>query len=83
MKVKSVGIVGTGVIGSSWAAFYASKGFKVKMSGIDLSLCQKGLHIARDFLEALRVQGLLPENACKKAISVRPSKVCNSFRNLL
>jgi len=69
MKIKSVGIVGTGVIGSSWAAFYASKGFMVKMHDIDPSLCQKGFRMAKDYLEVLRVRGLLPENACKKAIA--------------
>ena len=31
MQVESIAIVGTGIIGSSWAAFYASKGFQVKM----------------------------------------------------
>ena len=69
MKVQSVGVVGTGVIGSSWAAFYASKGFMVKMYDIDPALCQKGLGMANDYLEVLRMRGLLPENACKKAIS--------------
>jgi len=29
MEVKSIGIVGTGVIGASWAAFYLSRGFDV------------------------------------------------------
>jgi len=69
MKIKSVGIVGTGVIGSSWAAFYASKGFMVKMYDIDPSLCQKGLRMAKDSLEVLRVRGLLPDKDYKKAIA--------------
>jgi len=69
MKIKSVGIVGTGVIGSSWAAFYASKGFMVKMYDIDPSLCQKGLLMAKDSLEVLRVRGLLPDKDYKKAIA--------------
>ena len=69
MKIKSVGIVGTGVIGSSWAAFYASKGFMVKMYDVDPSLCQKGLRMAKDYLEVLRVRGLLPDKDCKKAIA--------------
>src|SRR6267378_3205661 len=30
MDVKSIGIVGTGVIGASWAAFYLSRGFDVR-----------------------------------------------------
>ena len=69
MKIKSVGIVGTGVIGSSWAAFYASKGFMVKMYDVDPSLCQKGLRMAKDYLEVLRAHGLLPDKDCKKAIA--------------
>jgi len=69
MKIKSVGIVGTGVIGSSWAAFYASKGFMVKMYDVDPSLCQKGLRMAKDYLEVLRVRGLLPDKDYKKAIA--------------
>jgi len=31
MQVESIAIVGTGIIGSSWAAFYGSKGYQVKM----------------------------------------------------
>jgi len=69
MKIQSVGIVGTGVIGSSWAAFYASKGFKVKMYDVDPSLCQKGLRRASGHVELLRTQGLISEKACKNAIS--------------
>jgi len=69
MKVESVGIVGTGVIGSSWAAFYASKGFRAKMYDIDQSLCQKGLRRAIDYLNALWKGGLLSEEASRKAIS--------------
>ncbi|MBW2004441.1 MAG: 3-hydroxyacyl-CoA dehydrogenase family protein [Deltaproteobacteria bacterium] len=69
MKIQSIAIVGTGVIGSSWAAFYASKGFKVKMYDIDPSLCQKGLRMAKDYLEVLRVRGLLPDKDYKKAIA--------------
>jgi carnitine 3-dehydrogenase len=32
MTVKSVGIVGTGVIGASWAAFFLARGFDVRAS---------------------------------------------------
>ena len=28
--VKSIGIVGTGTIGASWAAYFLAQGFKVK-----------------------------------------------------
>ena len=29
-EIKNVAILGTGLIGASWAAFYAEKGFSVK-----------------------------------------------------
>jgi carnitine 3-dehydrogenase len=69
LKIKSVGVVGTGVIGSSWATFYASKGFRVKMFDVDSSLCEKGHRRAVDNLEDLLKQGLLSDEAFKKAIS--------------
>ncbi len=34
MKVESIAIVGTGVVGSSWAAFYAAKGMHVEYESI-------------------------------------------------
>ena len=69
MDVQSIGVIGTGVIGSSWAAFYASRGFKVKMYDVDPSFCQKGHRRAMDHIGALRLGGLLSEKAAKKAIS--------------
>jgi carnitine 3-dehydrogenase len=69
LKIKSVGVLGTGVIGSSWATFYASKGFRVKMFDVDSSLCEKGHRRAVDNLEDLLKQGLLSDEAFKKAIS--------------
>ncbi|UCF85208.1 MAG: hypothetical protein JSV50_06115 [Desulfobacteraceae bacterium] len=69
MKVQSVGIIGAGVIGSSWGAFYATKGFNVKMYDVDPSLCQKGLRRAMGYAEFLRTWKLISENAAKKAMS--------------
>ena len=69
LKIKSVGVVGTGVIGSSWASFYASKGFRVKMYDVDPSLCEKGHRRATDNLEDLLKQGLLSDKAFRKAVS--------------
>lgn len=70
IRVQSIGIIGTGVIGSSWAAFYASKGFKVKMYDIDPSLCRKGHRRSMDHIGTLRSTGLLSEKAAEKAISI-------------
>ena len=69
MEVRSVGVIGAGVIGSSWAAFYATKGFKVKMYDVDPSLCQKGLRRATDYVEFLQTQDSISENAANQAIS--------------
>ena len=59
MKVESIAIVGTGVIGASWAAFYAAKGFEVKMHDADAVQCRKGHRQAVDIVEQLQAQGIL------------------------
>ena len=69
MKIRTVGIIGTGVIGSSWAAFYASKGFEVKLYDLDPSLSRKGLQRAESFLAGLARYGLLESDEHKKAAS--------------
>ena len=69
MKVESIAIIGTGVIGSSWAAFYASKGFQVKMWDVDADLCQKGHQQAVDTIELLQAQGILSGDRVAESIS--------------
>ena len=69
MKVESIAIIGTGVIGSSWAAFYASKGFQVKMWDVDADLCQKGHQQAVDTIELLQAQGILSDDRVAESIS--------------
>lgn len=59
MKVESIAIVGTGVIGSSWAAFYAAKGIQVKMWDVDSGLCQKGYQRAVSIIRQLQNEGIL------------------------
>jgi len=69
MKVESIAIIGTGVIGSSWAAFYASKGFQVKMWDVDAKLCQKGYQQAVDIIRLLQAQGILSGDQGEASIS--------------
>ena len=69
MNVESIAIIGTGVIGSSWAAFYASKGFQVKMWDVDAELCQKGYQQAVDIIRLLQVQGILSGDKGEASIS--------------
>ena len=54
MQVESIAIVGTGVIGSSWAAFYASQGMKVKLFDINPENLNKGLTKTIQYLNDLQ-----------------------------
>jgi len=69
MQIESIAIVGTGIIGSSWAAFYAAKGFQVKMWDVDAALCQKGHQQAVDFIRLLQAQGILSKDEVEASIS--------------
>jgi len=69
MQVDSIAIIGTGVIGSSWAAFYAAKGFQVKMWDVDAAVCQKGHQQAVEIIRLLQAQGILSVDETDKSIS--------------
>jgi 3-hydroxyacyl-CoA dehydrogenase len=62
MGFESIAIIGTGVIGSSWAAFFAAKGFQVRMWDVDAIRCQKGHQQAVDTIELLQARGILSED---------------------
>jgi 3-hydroxyacyl-CoA dehydrogenase len=66
---KSVGIIGTGVIGSSWAAFYSSIGLEVKMYDLDKRSCRKGVERAVSFIEGMKRGSLITEQEEKEAVS--------------
>ena len=69
MKVESIAIVGTGVIGSSWAAFYAAKGFKVQMWDVDAQMCQKGRVGAVEVIRQLLNEGILSSDDIDHSIA--------------
>jgi carnitine 3-dehydrogenase len=69
MKIETIAIVGTGVIGSSWAAFYAAKGHQVKMYDVDAEICRQGYQQAVDIIEVLREQGILAADLVEEAKS--------------
>ena len=69
MKVESIAIVGTGVIGASWAAFYAAKGFEVKMHDADAVQCRKGHQQALDIIKLLQAQEILNEGGAEDALA--------------
>jgi carnitine 3-dehydrogenase len=63
MNIRKVGIVGTGTIGASWAAFFAGKGLHVKMYDSDPDVCARALKKAADMIGFLTQSGLLaPED---------------------
>ena len=51
-----IGIVGTGLIGAGWAAFYASKGFAVSLFDADASARQAGRERTFTYLAFLKEQ---------------------------
>ena len=59
MRVEKVGIVGAGLIGAGWAAFYASKGLAVRMYDVDSSACRAGHDRALGFLQFLKDHRML------------------------
>jgi len=69
MKIESIAIIGTGVIGSSWAAFYAAKGIGVKMFDVDADLCLKGQRHAVDTIRQLETQGIIAADNVEAAVS--------------
>ncbi len=66
LKVKNVGVVGTGLIGASWAAYYASKDFKVKMFDKISAAQESGLQRAMSYLDGLAQYGLIEKSLAKK-----------------
>lgn len=69
MSIHSIGVVGAGVIGSSWAAFYASKGLHVNLYDIEAHLCREGCRRAREYIGFLERGGLIRKGMASQAIS--------------
>jgi len=64
-----IGIVGTGLIGAGWAAFYASKGFAVSLYDVDAAARQTGHERTRAYLASLRDCGLADAESHDRAIA--------------
>ncbi|MFC1591573.1 3-hydroxyacyl-CoA dehydrogenase NAD-binding domain-containing protein [Thermodesulfobacteriota bacterium] len=67
-RIKNIAILGTGIIGASWAAFYAGKGFSVKLYDADKSKCDAGYKKAVEFLNFLSEHSAISGETCEKAI---------------
>lgn len=66
-QIETIAIVGTGVIGASWAAFYAGHGFSVRMHDISPADCEQGLARARAFVDDLGRAALIDRQAAMSA----------------
>ena len=69
MQVESIAIIGAGVIGSSWAAFYGTKGLQVKMWDVDAEQCQKGYQHSIDYIRLLQEQEILSGDDVEQSIA--------------
>ncbi len=58
-RIRTVGILGAGTIGSSWATFFASQGMKVRVHDVDPTVAEKGIVKACTNLDALVEYGLV------------------------
>ena len=58
-KIERIGVIGVGLIGSGWAAFYAAKGLIVKLYDADRSACREGCKRAMEYLRFLRDQSVI------------------------
>ena len=67
-RIKNIAILGTGLIGASWAAFYAGKGFSVKLYDADKSKCDAGYEKAVEFLNFLSQHHAISSQTAEKAI---------------
>ncbi len=66
---KSVGIIGTGVIGSSWAAFYSITGMEVKLYDLFDRSRRNVLKRALNFIDGTNAGGLITDEEQKRAVS--------------
>jgi carnitine 3-dehydrogenase len=68
-QTGKIGIVGTGLIGAGWAAFYASRGLAVRLYDTDGSARQAGRERTLAYLASLRDHGLLVPDAHDRAVA--------------
>lgn len=67
-RIRNVAIVGTGLVGASWAAFYAGKGYKVTMFDADRGQVDSAYDRAVEYLKFLAEHGVISAEAEEKAI---------------
>jgi carnitine 3-dehydrogenase len=66
-KIQTVGVLGTGVIGSGWASLFAKEGMNVLLHDNRPELMNKGRQRASLNLDFLSEQGLINAQVCSEA----------------
>lgn len=67
--MKQIAIIGCGLIGSSWATFFASKGLRTRLYDVNPATCQRGTKQAIENLRQLAELNELPRENLEEAIS--------------
>ena len=66
-EIRQIGLVGTGLVGAAWAAFYAGKGLRVRLYDSDPAAAESGHAKAIEYLEFLRDHELLSPDQFESA----------------
>lgn len=66
--MEVVATVGVGTIGSSWATFFAAKGFKVRMYDVDNYSLRRAEAQIRNNLDFMVAHGVIEEGKAKRAL---------------
>jgi 3-hydroxyacyl-CoA dehydrogenase len=68
-EINKIAVIGAGLVGSAWAAFYAGKGFAVNLYDVDKAITAKGYQKALESLKFLLEHNLITQDAYKRANS--------------
>lgn len=79
--MQEIGILGAGLIGASWASFFAAQGLIVRIYDVNQEVKQQSLGVAENNLQRLVKLELLNEEA--KAVGLQNLQLVDSMQELL
>lgn len=79
--MQEIGILGAGLIGASWASFFAAQGLNVRIYDVNEEVKQQALCVAENNLQRLVKLELLSEEA--KAVGLQNLQLVDSMQELL